>query len=285
MAEKHPKVPIARTIRSLRKKVDTWQKAGKTVALVPTMGALHEGHLSLVKLARKKADRIVVSIFVNPTQFGAGEDFNTYPRTQQTDHEKLARLKTDLIYTPKSQEMYPHGFSTNIHVEGLTDTLCGTSRPDLFDGVATIVTKLLLQVTPNIAIFGEKDYQQLLVIKQLTQDLNIPVKIVGGAIVREKDGLAMSSRNEYLSPSQRITAPLLQKTMKEIVSELKSGKQRKAVLTRAKKSLQKAGFRIDYLEVRNSKTLELITINSTAPARIFAAVFLGRTRLIDNIRI
>lgn len=279
------KTPIVRTVAALRKKVGAWRKEGKSVALVPTMGSLHEGHLSLVKLARKKADKVIVSIFVNPTQFGAGEDFTTYPRDEKADRDKLSALSIHLIFAPKVTEMYGHGFSSEVSVHGLTEVLCGASRPGHFDGVATVVTKLLLQAAPDIAIFGEKDYQQLLVIRRFVQDLNIPVKIAGGAIVREADGLAMSSRNAYLNSKQRATAPLLNKEMKSAAKKLKVGETSKTVLSQASKNLEKAGFRLDYLEVRHAQTLEAIEGKVTGPARLFAAAFLGKTRLIDNIRI
>lgn len=285
MAARFAKIPVVRTVRALRKKVDGWRLAGESVALVPTMGALHEGHLSLVRLAQKKCDHVVVSIFVNPTQFGVGEDFGSYPRSEETDREKLAPLKADVIYAPTVSEMYGEAPSTNVHVAGVSDGLCGASRPDHFDGVATVVSKLLLQVNPHIAIFGEKDFQQLLVIKQLTRDLNIPVKILGEAIVREKDGLALSSRNAYLSAREREIAPKLQQVMKQAAAALKSGRQVKAVIASAAKKLEKAGFRIDYLEVRHSETLVPVIGKVKPPARLFAAVYLRKTRLIDNLKI
>lgn len=285
MAARFAKIPVVRTVRALRKKVDGWRLAGESVALVPTMGALHEGHLSLVRLAQKKYDHVLVSIFVNPTQFGVGEDFGSYPRSEETDREKLTPLKADLIYAPTVSEMYGEAPSTSVHVAGVSDGLCGASRLDHFDGVATVVAKLLLQVNPHIAIFGEKDFQQLLVIKQLTRDLNIPVKILGGAIVREKDGLALSSRNAYLTAREREIAPKLQQVMKQAVAALKSGKQVKAVIASAAKRLEKAGFKIDYLEVRHSETLVPVIGKVKPPARLFAAVYLRKTRLIDNLKI
>ena len=191
-----------RTVSDLRSHLAKWREAGKSVALVPTMGALHQGHLSLVALAKTKCDRVVASIFVNPMQFGPREDFKTYPRDEAADLDKLAKAGADLVFIPDTAEMYPQGFSTHVKVSDLTDDLCGAARPNHFEGVATVVAKLLLQCTPDIAIFGEKDYQQLLVIRRLVRDLNMQVEIVGGPIVREGDGLALSSRNAYLSPER-----------------------------------------------------------------------------------
>ena len=216
-------ITTSRTVADLRAHVAPWRKAGKSIALVPTMGALHAGHLSLVTLAKSKADRVVVSIFVNPIQFGPREDFNTYPRDEAGDIEKLRAAGADLVFAPNTAEMYPAGFSTKVSIGDLTEDLCGANRPNHFDGVATVVTKLLLQCAPDMAIFGEKDYQQLLVIKHLVRDLNVPVEVLGGDIVREKDGLALSSRNAYLSPAERKTAPLLHQTISEVAAALARG--------------------------------------------------------------
>src|SRR5512146_326278 len=202
-------IATARTVKDLRAQVAKWRQAGENVALVPTMGALHAGHLSLIAVAKAHAKRIVASIFVNPTQFGPKEDFKRYPRDEAGDLAKLAQAGVDLVFIPNAAEMYPPGFSTKVSLPSLTEDLCGAARPNHFEGVATVVTKLLLQCAPDVAVFGEKDYQQLLVIRRLVRDLNIPVEIVGGPIVREEDGLALSSRNVYLSPEQRKTAPLL----------------------------------------------------------------------------
>jgi len=213
-----------RTVTDLRQSLAPWRKAGERIALVPTMGALHDGHLSLVALAKSNADRVVASIFVNPTQFGPREDFNRYPRDEAGDLLKLDAAGANLVFVPETAEMYPHGFSTNVGVSDLTEDLCGASRPNHFDGVATVVTKLLLQCAPDLALFGEKDYQQLLMIKRLVRDLDIPVEILGGPIVREKDGLALSSRNAYLSPSERKTAPLLYQTIVAVANDLRQGR-------------------------------------------------------------
>ena len=194
-------------LADLRSQIGKLRQRGETFALVPTMGALHEGHLSLVELAKNKADRVIVSIFVNPKQFGEGEDLDQYPRDLNSDIEKLAKMRTDLVYAPSMDQIYPQGFSTKISVNGVSSGLCGASRPQFFDGIATVVTKLFLHCTPDIAIFGEKDYQQLLVIKRLVADLDLPVEVIGGPIVRESDGLALSSRNVYLTQTERQTAP------------------------------------------------------------------------------
>lgn len=273
------------SIAGLRKQVAKWRKKGEKVALVPTMGALHDGHLSLVKLAIKKADRTVVSIFVNPTQFAPNEDFSTYPRDHESDTAKLAALGTDLIYAPPGEEVYPPDFSTRVEVSGLSEGLCGRSRPHFFGGVATVVTKLLIQCLPDYAIFGEKDYQQLLVIRRLARDLDIPVEILGGAIVREADGLAMSSRNAYLTDEERATAPLLFRTITEIAKRLANGEETATALEWGRATLADAAFDVDYLEVRNADNLEPVIDTVREPARVFAAAMLGRTRLIDNVAV
>ncbi len=279
------KTKIIRTVTGLRTQVNKWKKLGKSIALVPTMGALHAGHLSLVRLAHKKADIVIVSIFVNPTQFGKNEDLSKYPRTEKQDKEKLEQLDVDLIFAPNADQIYPDGFSTSIHVSGVTAPLCGQSRPTHFSGVATIVAKLLLQTQPDIAIFGEKDFQQLLLIRQVVSDLNIPVKIIGGPIVRESDGLAMSSRNTYLSEHHRAIAPLIYKTLKSTAKKLTNGEQPGKCISEAVKTLTDAGFKIDYLELRDSKKLSSFNSAIDQPARLFIACNLGKTRLIDNIKV
>ena len=271
-----------RTVRDLRGHVAAWRKAGETVALAPTMGALHEGHLSLVALAKSKADRSVVSIFVNPIQFGPREDFSHYPRDKAGDLATLAKAGVDLVYAPEVAEMYPQGFSTQVRVGDLTEDLCGAARPNHFDGVATVVTKLLLQCAPDLAVFGEKDYQQLLVIKRLVRDLNLPVEIVGGPIVREMDGLALSSRNAYLSPSERKTAPLLYETIAGVAADLAQGRGCDDAVVAARFKLDAAGFRVDYVAVRDPDTLKPLS-GPVKRARVLAAAYLGKTRLIDNV--
>jgi pantoate--beta-alanine ligase len=275
-------ITTSRTVADLRAHVAPWRKAGKSIALVPTMGALHAGHLSLVTLAKSKADRVVVSIFVNPIQFGPREDFNTYPRDEAGDIEKLRAAGADLVFAPNTAEMYPAGFSTKVSIGDLTEDLCGANRPNHFDGVATVVTKLLLQCAPDMAIFGEKDYQQLLVIKHLVRDLNVPVEILGGDIVREKDGLALSSRNAYLSPAERKTAPLLHQTISEVAAALARGEGADAACVAGRFKLEAAGFRVDYIAVRDPDTLKPLS-GPVKHARVLAAAYLGKTRLIDNV--
>ena len=277
------RLPMARKVRSLRVRVAEWRDKGETVALVPTMGGLHDGHLSLVRLAKKKADRAVVSIFVNPKQFGPSEDFASYPRDEAGDAKKLAPFGTDLIFAPTVEEMYPEGFGTRIDLGGLTEVLCGASRPGHFSGMATVVAKLLLQCLPDFALFGEKDYQQLLVIQRMVADLNIPVKILGGPIARDSDGLALSSRNMYLDAHERRTAPLLYQTIRHVASDLaKEGAADDAIVA-GRARLEDAGFKVDYLEVRGAMTLDAPADLDTAKARVFVAAYLGRTRLIDNV--
>ncbi len=276
-------IPFARTVANLRAQVDAWHAANKTVALVPTMGALHTGHLSLVKLAETHADHVVVSIFVNPTQFAANEDLGTYPRDEVGDVEKLSAHKVDLIYAPTPEEMYPEGFSTTIAVNGISDGLCGSSRPHFFGGVATVVAKLFLQCRPDVAVFGEKDYQQLLVIRRMARDLDLPVNVIGAPIVREPDGLAMSSRNAYLSEVDRKTAPKLNELLRSAANLLAEGRATSKVIPNLKKRLSEAGFDVDYLEVRHAETLAPLDIIGKTPTRLFAAAILGKTRLIDNV--
>ncbi len=278
-------VATVRTVADLRSHLAKWRKAGESVALVPTMGALHQGHLSLVALAKTKGDRVVVSIFVNPMQFGPREDFRTYPRDEASDLDKLAKAGADLVFIPDTAEMYPQGFSTEVKVSDLTDDLCGAARPNHFQGVATVVAKLLLQCTPDIAIFGEKDYQQLLVIKRLVRDLDMQVEIMGGPIVREGDGLALSSRNAYLSPEQRKTAPILYQTLSEVAADLARGEGADAAALAGRFKLEAAGFRVDYVAVRDPDTLKPLSGPVKPGTRVLAAAYLGKTRLIDNVAV
>ena len=278
-------ISCANTVAALRQTVDAWRGHGETVALVPTMGALHAGHLSLVEEARRRCDRVVVSIFVNPTQFGAGEDLATYPRDRAADLARLAALGVDLAYLPDAAEMYRPGASTEVRVGGLGDGLCADFRPVHFTGVATVVAKLLLQCLPEIAIFGEKDYQQLLVIRRLAIDLDIPVEIVGAATLREADGLAMSSRNVYLSVDARMVAGQLNRVMAETIVALNGGAPVGETLTRGHDDLIAAGFEaIDYYELCDAETLApLVTLGR--PARLLAAIHVGGCRLIDNLAV
>jgi pantoate--beta-alanine ligase len=278
-------VATVRTVADLRSHLARWRPAGESVALVPTMGAVHQGHLSLVKLAKSKCDRVIVSIFVNPIQFGPREDFKTYPRDEASDLDKLSKAGADLAFIPDASEMYPKDLTTHVKVFDLTDDLCGAARPNHFEGVATVVTKLLLQCAPDIAVFGEKDYQQLLVIKRLVRDLNIPVKILGGPIVREEDGLALSSRNVYLSPDQRKTAPLLHQIIKEVAAALARGEGADAAALAGRFKLEAAGFRIDYVAVRDPDTLKPLSGPVKPGARVLVAAYLGKTRLLDNVAV
>ena len=259
-----------RSVAELRKTVFRWQKKGETVAMVPTMGALHDGHLSLVELAKTRCDHAVVSIFVNPAQFAPHEDFDRYPRDEQGDKAKLLTVATDLVFTPERREMYPEGFVTRVTVGGVAEGLEGQFRPHFFTGVATVVAKLLLQCLPDVAIFGEKDYQQLLVIKRIARDLNIPVEIIGAPTAREKDGLAMSSRNAYLSPAERKTAALLNKVIRDVAEKVGRGGKVSDACEQAIGKLEKAGFHIDYLEVRGAEELRPIRTTVRGFPRPFA---------------
>jgi pantoate--beta-alanine ligase len=277
--------PIAtvRTVKELRAEIAKWREAGETVALVPTMGALHAGHLSLIGIAKNRATRIVASIFVNPAQFGPKEDFKRYPRDEAGDLAKLAEAGVDLVYIPDTADMYPQGFATKVTLPSLTEDLCGAARPNHFEGVATVVTKLLLQCAPDVAVFGEKDYQQLLVIKRLVRDLNIPVQIVAGPIVREEDGLALSSRNGYLSAAERKTAPILHQVLSEAAAALANGEGCDAATSAGRFKLEGNGFRVDYVAVRDPETLAPLFGPIRGPARVMGAAYLGTTRLIDNV--
>jgi pantoate--beta-alanine ligase len=270
-------------VKDLRAEIAKWREAGETVALVPTMGALHAGHLSLIGIAKSHATRIVASIFVNPAQFGPKEDFKRYPRDEAGDLAKLAQAGVNLVYIPDTAEMYPEGFATKVSLPSLTEDLCGAARPNHFEGVATVVTKLLLQCAPDVAVFGEKDYQQLLVIKQLVRDLNIPVQIVAAPIVREEDGLALSSRNFYLSHAERKTAPILHQVLSEAAAALADGEGCDAATSAGRFKLEGKGFRVDYVAVRDSETLAPLFGPIKGPARVMGAAYLGTTRLIDNV--
>ena len=277
-------LPIVRTADALRAKIRQWRVAGNRIALVPTMGALHDGHLSLVRHGRSLADRVVVSIFVNPTQFGPSEDFTAYPRQESRDATLLTLAGASLLYAPTVADMYPSGFATAIQVGGPSEGLCGTIRPGHFSGVATVVCKLLTRAMPDVALFGEKDYQQLQVIKRLARDLDLPVEIVGGATVREADGLAMSSRNAYLSAAERAMAPSLYRVLSAMAGRLTAGDTIEALEAWGKQEILAAGFpSIDYLETRDTDGLRPLQGVLKVPARILVAARLGKTRLIDNI--
>lgn len=278
-----PEPVVEHTVAGLRAMVAAWRAEGLRVALVPTMGALHDGHLSLIRLARRRADRVIVSIFVNPKQFGPNEDFEAYPRTLKPDAIKVGAAGGHAVFAPSVAEMYPDGFATTVSVSGVSEGLCGGSRPGHFDGVATVVTKLLLIALPDLAIFGEKDYQQLMVIRRFVQDLNVPVEIVGAPIVREADGLALSSRNAYLSEAERATANRLHGTLRGVADTLMAGRSMAEAGPAGIAELERHGFGpVDYLELRDAATL--VPMNRLdRPARLLVAAHLGRTRLIDNI--
>ena len=280
------KTKIVRTVADLRKQTAKWRDSGKSIALVPTMGALHEGHLSLVKLAQKKAGKVVVSIFVNPAQFGPNEDLARYPRDEAGDLKKLSTSGCNLVWAPGVEDMYPEGYSTRVQPGSAAEGLESAFRPTHFGGVATVCCKLFGQVTPDVAIFGQKDYQQLCVLLQMVRDLNLPLKIVGAPTRREKDGLAMSSRNAYLTPEEREIAPRLYAALSELAERIGSGADIANSVANAKLKIKAAGFqKIDYVEVRDAETLGIVEDKSDRPLRILAAVLLGRTRLIDNVAV
>ncbi|MBG52881.1 MAG: pantoate--beta-alanine ligase [Alphaproteobacteria bacterium] len=276
-------LPVARTVADLRTQVAQWRKADETIAMVPTMGALHEGHLSLIDVGRQNgATKTIVSIFVNPTQFGPGEDFEAYPRTEPQDAKKLGNL-ADLIFAPNGAEMYPEGYATTVSVKGVTNTLEGEARPTHFDGVATVVAKLLLACGPDLAVFGEKDYQQLLTIRRMVTDLAIPVKIVGAPILREEDGLAMSSRNVYLTEAERTAAGQLNLILKATADAISNGAAIETACTSAQQKLLDLGFaQVDYLTVRDTVSLAPIA-KLDREARILVAAKIGKPRLLDNM--
>ena len=270
------------TVANLRRAVGVWRADGHRVGLVPTMGALHAGHLALVEEARRRCPRVVVSVFVNPAQFAPGEDFDEYPRDEAGDMAKLAALGVDLVFAPGRDEIYPTGFATTVTVAGAGDGLCAATRPHFFAGVATVVTKLLVQCLPDVAVFGEKDYQQLVVVRRLARDLDIPVEIVGVPTVREADGLALSSRNAYLTPDERRIAGGLNVLLADVAGRVARGEAASGALAWGRQRLEGMGFdSIDYLELRDAETLEPVA-RAIRPARVLAAVCIGGARLIDN---
>jgi pantoate--beta-alanine ligase len=277
------KPEIVRTVADLRARVGAWRKAGERIGLVPTMGALHDGHLALVRASMKQCRRTVVSIFVNPTQFGPNSDFSRYPRDLDGDVSALATVGADLVFAPDVAEMYPHGFATTVTVAGLTEGLCGPHRPGHFAGVATVVAKLLNQTAPDAAYFGEKDWQQFQVVRRLARDLDLAVDIVGVPTVREPDGLAMSSRNRYLGPDERARAATLFRVISEVARALAAGAAAREVIARGKAQLKDAGFDpIDYLDVVDANKLVPLD-RADGPTRVAVAAWLGSTRLIDNV--
>ncbi len=280
-------LPTVRTVSALRGQVRAWRRAGERVALTPTMGFLHEGHLSLVRLGRTRAERVVASLFVNPTQFAPSEDFEAYPRDEARDADLLASAGCDLLYAPTVGEMYPAGFSTTVTVAGVSAPMDGVARPTHFAGVATVVAKLLGQCQPDVAIFGEKDFQQLMVIRRLVADLDLAVEIVGAPTVREPDGLALSSRNSYLTQGERAVAPALNAALRTAAEALRGGAAVADVEGAGMGAIRAAGFGpIDYFEVRAADDLRRLGPGAVdAPARIFAAARLGKARLIDNVAV
>jgi len=282
MNPENTSLPIVRQVQGLRQRTAQWRAEGHTIAVVPTMGALHAGHLHLMQRGLTMADRVVATIFVNPTQFGDGEDFSAYPRTETEDWAQLNEAGAHLLYAPEPEEMYPDGFSTEIRVSGVSEELEGAHRPGHFDGVATVVTKLLLQVVADHALFGEKDWQQLAVIRRMRKDLNIPVDIIGVPTVREPDGLALSSRNRYLTNSERTAAPMLCAQLKRIAETARAGEDWEEAAHEATEALILGGFSaVDYLTLRHADSLGPWTPG--APGRVLGAATLGRARLIDNI--
>jgi pantoate--beta-alanine ligase len=281
---KPPKV--ARTVKALRNEVARYRAKRESVALVPTMGALHAGHLALVEAAHRQAKRVVVSVFVNPAQFAPHEDLATYPRTWKADLAALTKAKADLIWAPTVKAMYPEGFATKIvpagpAVAGLEDTY----RPHFFGGVATVVAKLFLQCRPDFAMFGQKDFQQLKVVTQLASDLDLPMKVIGVPTVRERDGLALSSRNVYLDEDERAMAPTLHKALRQAAKSIASGGDIATALANARMEITQAGFSIDYVEARNANTLAPVKSKKDGPIRLLVAARIGKTRLIDNMAV
>lgn len=274
-----------RTVEALRGQVLAWRQAGARVALVPTMGALHAGHLSLLETARGHADRLIASIFVNPKQFGPNEDFDRYPRAADADAALLSDAGCDLLFLPPVDAVYPAGFSTHVAVAGLGDDFCGAARPGHFDGVATVVAKLLIMAGPDVAVFGEKDWQQLAIIRRMATDLNLPVAIIGSPTVRDADGLALSSRNAFLSAGDRAAAAALPAAMRAAIARIEGGAGVTAVLAEAEQQLLAAGFSsVDYIALADAASLARLD-QVDRPARLLAAARIGGTRLIDNMAV
>ncbi|AZO55075.1 MULTISPECIES: pantoate--beta-alanine ligase [unclassified Mesorhizobium] len=273
---------VVDSVAALRARIRDWRRDGQRIALVPTMGALHDGHLSLIKIALERADRCVVSIFVNPTQFAPSEDLDKYPRQLARDLDMLTMAKADLAFTPDVNEMYPAGFATKISVGGPSAGLETDFRPSFFDGVATVVAKLLLQAAPDFAIFGEKDYQQLCVVRQLCRDLDLPVEIIGAPTIRDSHGLAMSSRNAYLDEAELQIARQFNLILRKAATALAAGAGQEETIAKASRALIAAGFeKVDYVEARESLTLA--PWRQDRMGRVLAAAWLGKTRLIDNV--
>jgi len=275
---------IITELPALRARINQWKRAGQPIGFVPTMGNLHAGHESLVKIARQHAERVVVSIFVNPTQFGPNEDFDRYPRTPDEDHARLRALGTDLVWQPSVQTMYPFGQerAALVHVPALSDILEGAHRPGHFDGVASVVTRLFQQVQSDFAVFGRKDYQQLAVIRAMVEDLAIPVELIGAPTIRDADGLALSSRNQYLSADERTRACELYRSLIALRDAVKSGQAPQAASAGIRAGLENSGFEVDYLDVRSAR-LDAINTGASGEMVALVAAKLGNTRLIDNL--
>jgi len=272
---------VFNTITALQNTLDDWRAKDRTIAFVPTMGGLHDGHLALVKLAKQKADKVVVSIFVNPTQFSENEDFDQYPNTFEQDVLLLERNQVDGLFSPSVEQIYPQGLDADIDIGEIGNILCGASRPGHFQGVVQVVNRLFDIVKPNLAVFGKKDYQQLLIIKQMVAQLSLDVKIISHSIVREKDGLAMSTRNQYLSADERKVSPNLYKNLLELKREIQKGQAINVAVKQARMQIEK-NFKLDYIETLDANTLKQITDN-TSEIAILCAIFIGSTRLIDNV--
>lgn len=278
------RLKVIRTVSSLRRALEPFRRPNERVALVPTMGALHRGHMALVREAQRRSERVVVSIFVNPRQFAPNEDFASYPRSFATDLKALRDAKVDFVWAPSVETMYPDGFGTRLAPEGAAKAgLEDEFRPHFFGGVATVVAKLFTQVLPDFALFGQKDYQQLRVVTQMAKDLDLPVKVIGVPTVREPDGLALSSRNVYLSATERAVAPMLYRVLNGCAARIKNGEKIDRVLNVGRIEFDLAGFGLDYLEARHAVTLAPISTSKDGPIRLLAAVRLGKTRLIDNV--
>jgi pantoate--beta-alanine ligase len=278
-------IETVRTVSDLRRRIHDFRAAGYRIGLVPTMGGLHDGHLSLVRRSKELSNRTIVTLFVNPAQFGKGEDLKAYPRDEARDARMLAQEGAHLLFAPDAAEVYPDGYSTSVKVSGIGEILEEEYRPGFFEGVASVVTKLLLQALPDVAIFGEKDYQQLQIIKCLTRDLDIPVKIEGAATIRESDGLALSSRNAYLNNAEKIAAPALYRTISAVAEKVGRGENIRETESWAVEMLSNSSFgKIDYITVRDAQTF-LAPTDLKRPMRVLAAAWLGRARLIDNIAI
>jgi pantoate--beta-alanine ligase len=278
-------IPIVRTVAELRGTIAAWRREGLKIAVVPTMGALHEGHLSLVRAALELADRVIVTLFVNPKQFNRAADLAAYPRTEHEDAARLAPLGAHMLYAPDGAEMYPEGFATTVSVAGVSEGLCGANRPGHFDGVATVVAKLFLQTGADLAFFGEKDFQQLHVVRRMARDLDLPVEIIACRTVREEDGLAMSSRNVRLSANERQAAPRLAAILFEAAARLTAGAHANKVLAEARQAILFAGYsQVEYLELRADDDLSPLDA-AERPARLLVAAWLGDVRLIDNVSV